>query len=254
MDISNTSIRDLSPIETLKDLQSLNISGTAITNLQVLSQLDNLRELYCSNTNISDLTPLKNHRKLNKIYCDHTQIGVEQASEFTKDNPFTLVIYDTEALRNWWSELPIYWKAVFSKQINIDSEPTTEQLHEIINMQELELADNTYIQSLTPVSRLTNLKKLGISNTDITNLFAIHSLANLEILDLHDTHINTLTPLQDMRNLKQLNINNTSITDLMPLANDNSIEIIYADETSITDSEVIALKEKQRQVKMLIMQ
>lgn len=251
VDISNTSIRDLSPIETLKDLQSLNISGTAITNLQVLSQLDNLREIYCSNTNISDLTPLKNHRKLNKIYCDHTQIGVEQASEFTKDNLFTLVIYDTEALRNWWSELPIYWKAVFSKQINIDSEPTTEQLHEIINMQELELADNTYIQSLTPVSRLTNLKKLGISNTDITNLFAIQSLANLEILDLHDTHINTLTPLQDMRNLKQLNINNTSITDLMPLANDNSIEIIYADETSITDSEVIALKEKQRQVTVI---
>lgn len=248
VDISNTLVRDLSPIETLKDLQSLNISGSAINNLQALSQLENLRELYCSNTTINDLTPLKNHRRLLKIYCDRTKIGNAEASEFTKDNPFTLVIYDTEALRNWWSELPIYWKAVLSKQININTEPTTEQLHEIINLQELELANNTYIQSLTPVSRFTNLKKLGIANTEITNLFAIQSLANLEFLDLQNTHINTLVPLQDMKNLKQLNISNTPITDLTPLSNDNSIEVIYADNTSITESEVIALKENQRQV------
>lgn len=247
VDISNTVVRDLSPIETLKDLQSLNISGSAITNLQALSQLENLRELYCSNTAINDLTPLKNHRRLNKIYCDHSQIGDAEASAFTMDNPFTLVIYDTEALRNWWDQLPIYWKAVFSKQINIDSNPTTEQLHQIINMQELELADNTYIQNLSPVSRLTNLRKLGISNTEITNLFAIQSLLNLEVLDIENTHINTIEPLKDMRNLKQLNIMNTPVNDLTPLVNDNSIEVIYADNTDITESEVIALKKHQRQ-------
>lgn len=248
IDISNTAIRDLSPIETLKDLKSLNISGTSITNLQTLSELESLRELYCSNTAINDLTPLKNNRRLNKIYCDHSQVGDAEASAFTKGNPFTLVIYDTEALRNWWDQLPIYWKAVFSKQININSNPTTEQLHQIINMQELELADNTYIQSLTPVSRLTNLKKLGISNTEITNLFAIQGLLNLEDLDIHNTHISTIEPLKEMRNLRELNIMNTSITDLTPLVDDNNINVIYADNTSITESEVIALKKHQRQV------
>ncbi len=248
VDISNTSVRDLSPIETLKDLQSLNISGSAISQLQSLDEMENLRELYCSNTNISDLTPLKNHRKLNKIYCDNSQIGIEEASEFTKENPFTLVIYDTEALINWWNELPIYWKAVFSKQINLNADPTTEQLHQIINMQELELADNTYIQNLLPVSRLTNLKKLCISNTEITNLIAIQSLANLETLDISNTHIRSIEPLKDMRNLKQLNISSTPITDLKPLADDNSIEVIIADNTSIGLAEVKALKATQRQV------
>lgn len=248
VDISNTIVRDLSPIESLKELQSLNISGTAISNLQALSQMENLRELYCSNTSIKDLTPLKNHRRLTKIYCDNSQVDDAEASDFTKDNPFTLVIYDTEALINWWNQLPIYWKAVFSKQINLDSEPTTEQLHQIINMQELELADNTYIQNLTPVSRLTNLKKLGISNTEITSLFAIQNLANLEELNLNNTHINTLVPLQEMKNLKYLSIVNTPITDLMPLANDSNIEVINADNTNITESEVIELKEQQPHV------
>lgn len=248
IDISNTSIRDLSPLGQLNELQSLNIAGTSIVNLQPLAQLENLRELYCNQTNISDLTPLKNHRKLSKIYCDQSRIGDAEASAFTKDNPFTLVIYDTEAIRNWWNELPIYWKAIFSTQIQIDSEPTTEQLHQVINMQRLELADNTYIQSLMPVSRLTNLRYLDISNTEINNLFAIQSLTNLETLIINGTHINSIEPLHEMTNLKHLNIINTPIKDLTPLVNDNSIEVIIADNTAVDKPQVIALKEQQRQV------
>ena len=248
IDVSNTAIRDLTPLSQLKDLQSLNISGTAVVNLQPLSQLENLTELYCSNTNVSDLTPLKNNRKLGKIYCDHSKIGDAEASDFTKDNRFTLVIYDTEALKNWWNELPIYWKAVFSKQIDINTEPTTEQLHQIINMRELTLADNTYIQNLMPVSRLTNLKSLNIANTEINNLFAIQSLGNLETLDISNTFINSIEPLKDMRNLKTLCIIGTPVKDLTPLMDDDNIEVIMADNTSIGREQVNALKEKQRQV------
>lgn len=248
LDISNTAVRDLNPISELKDLQSLNISGSAITNLQALSELDNLRELYCSNTAISDLSPLKNHRRLSKIYCDQSRIGVAEASAFTKDNRFTLVIYDTEALRNWWDELPMYWKAVFSKQIQLDSNPTTEQLHQIINMQDLDLSGNTFIQNLMPVSRLTNLKSLNISNTEIGFLQPIQGLANLEALNIEHTYINTIEPLKEMTNLKQLNISSTPVVDLTPLANDKSIEVIVADSTTVGLQQVVALKESQRQV------
>ncbi len=248
LDISNTSVRDLGPISQLKDLQSLNISGSAISNLQALHEMENLRELYCSNTSISDLTPLKGNRRLSKIYCDHSSIHDAEASAFTKDNPFALVIYDTEALKNWWNGLPMYWKAVFSKQILVDKEPTTEQLHQIINMQELDLSGNTYIQNLMPVSRLTNLRDLNIANTSISFLQPIQSLANLESLNIEHTYINDLKPLQDMPSLKFLNIMNTPVNDLSALANDNKIEVILADSTIIGKSQVVALKERQRQV------
>ena len=251
LDISNTAVRDLTPVGTLKELQSLNISGSAITNLQPLSELDKLNELYCSNTSVSDLTPLKNHRRLSKIYCDHSKIGVEAAGAFTKENPFTLVIYDTEALRHWWDDLPRYWKAVFSKQIQLDSTPTTEQLHQIINMQELDLSGNTFIQDLIPVSRLTNLKSLNIANTGIDFLQPIQGLANLESLDIQHTYINSLEPLKEMTTLKQLNISSTSIADLRPLVNDKGIEVIIADSTTIGQAQVVALKESQRQVHVI---
>ncbi len=248
LDISNTTVRDLSPLQSLASLQSLNISGTPVSNLQSLSELQNINELYCSNTNIKDLTPLSGHRKLSKIYCDNTKIGNTEAGNFSSSNPFTLVIYDTKALEDWWNNLPIYWKTVFAQQIKLDSNPTTEQLHEIINMQELDLSGNPYMQNLMPVSRLTNLKSLNIANTEISTLMAIQALSKLEILNLEDTYINTLEPLQDMTSLKVLNIMNTPITDLTPLTNDTNIEIILADSTSIKKNNVIALKEKQRQV------
>ena len=251
LDISNTAVRDLGPISNLKDLQSLNISGSAISNLQALSEMENLRELYCSNTSIRDLSPLKGNRRLSKIYCDHTNIGDAEASAFTKDNPFTLVIFDTEALRNWWNNLPLYWKAVFSKQIKVDSEPTTEQLHQVINLQELDLSGNTFMQNLLPVSRLTNLRSLNIANTEIGFLQPIQGLANLESLNIAHTYINDLKPLQDMGNLRYLNIMNTPVNDLSALANDDHIEVIEADSTTIGKRQVVALKEKQRQVTVL---
>ena len=248
LDISNTSVRDLGPISNLKDLQSLNISGSAVSNLQVLSEMENLRELYCSNTSISDLTPLKGNRRLSKIYCDHSGIHDAEASAFTQTNPFALVIFDTEALKTWWRELPIYWKAVFSKQIQVDSDPTTEQLHQIINMQELDLSGNTFMQNLMPVSRLTNLRSLNISNTEIGYLQPIQGLANLESLNISHTYISDLKPLHDMSNLKYLNIMNTPVKDLSALVNDGNIEVIEADSTTIGKSQVVALKESQRQV------
>ena len=248
LDISNTTVRDLGPVGNLKDLQSLNISGTPINSLQALGEMENLRELYCRNTAIHDLSPLKNNRRLNKIYCDHSNIGDAEASEFVKSNPFTLVIYDTEALKAWWNNLPMYWKALFSKQIKVDKEPTTEQLHQIINMQELDLSGNTFVQNLMPVSRLTNLRSLNISNTEIGYLQPIQGLGNLESLNISHTYINDLKPLQDMSNLRYLNIMNTPVNDLSSLVNDSHIEVIYADSTVIGKSQVMALKESQRQV------
>ncbi len=242
LNISNTSIRDLNAINHLKSLQSLKISNTPINNLNALQEMENLKELHFSNTNISDLTPLKNHRRLSKIYCDNTRISVNQASAFTKDNPFTLVIYDTNALEEWWNNLPIYWKAVFSKQIDLDGEPTTEQLHEIINMTDLDLSGKEYIQSLMPVSRLTNLVNLNISNTEITRLEPLAGMTNLESVSLENTFIDNLGPLANMNRLKIININNTPVANLEQLASDNHLETIWAENSGVTANQVQQLK------------
>ena len=248
LNVSNTRVKDLSPLSNLKALQSLKISNTGVNNLRALQELENLKELFCSNTNVGDLSPLKNHRRLSKVYCDNTRVDVHQASEFSKENPFTLVIYDTNALESWWQNLPIYWKAVFSQQIQLSDNPTTEQLHKVINMTDLDLSGNQYIQNLMPVSRLTNLVNLNIANTEITRLDALTGMTNLEHINLENTFVSDLTPLAGMYRLKTLNLNNTPVTNLAVLANDSHLETIYANNTAIRQVDVNLLKEHLRDV------
>lgn len=244
LDISNTTVRDLSPVSGLKSLQSLKISKTPISNLEALREMESLKELFCSNTTIKDLSPLKSHRRLSKIYCDNTRIDINQASEFSKENPFTLVIYDTKALEQWWDNLPIYWKAVFSKQLHLSGEPSTEDLHEVINMTDLDLSGNEYMQNLIPVSRLTNLVNLNISNTEITRLDPLYGMTNIENINLSNTYISDLSPLSTMSSLKTLDISNTPIDDLTPLTENSHLEILWANNTTITQRKVIPLKEQ----------
>ena len=242
LNVNNTNINDLSPISNLKSLQSLKISQTRVNNLNALQEMASLKELYCSNTGINDLSPLKNYRLLSKIYCDNTRIDVQQASEFTKANPFSLVIYDTNALEQWWNNLPIYWKAVFSKQTSINGEPTTEQLHEVINMTDLDLSGNPYLQDLLPVSRLTNLVNLNISNTEITHLMPLAGMTNLEYINLEHTFVESLKSLSGMNRLRELNISNTPVSDLEPLVNDSHLEIVWAENSGVTKQQAENLK------------
>jgi Leucine-rich repeat (LRR) protein len=242
LNISNTSVNDLNPLSHLTSLQSLKISQTPVKNLYALQEMKSLKELYCSNTNINDLTPLQNHRLLSKIYCDNTRIDDKQASEFTKNNPFTLVIFDTNALEQWWDNLPIYWKAVFSKQTSIDGEPTTEQLHEVINMTELDLSGNQYLQDLIPVSRLTNLVTLNISHTEITSLMPLTGMTNLEYINCDHTFVNDLRALAGMSRLKELIISNTPVENLEPLETDTHLETVWAENSSVGKRQADALK------------
>ncbi len=251
LDISQTAVVDIMPLSNLKALQSLNISGTSINNLLALSDMENLKEVSISNTRISDLTPLKPHKRISKIYCDNSGVTVTEASAFTKENPSALVIYDTKALKTWWDELPIYWKSIFAQQVKLNTDPSTEELHHIINMTALDLSGNQYLQNLIPVSRLTNLRSLNISHTEITGLTPLSGMSNLEELNVEYTYVSNLGPLENMPSLKTLNISGTPVNDLSPLANNNNIDLIVADSTSISDRHVVALKSKQPKVTVI---
>ena len=244
LNVNNTSIRDLTPVSKLTALQSLKIAGTGVSSLEALRDLHELNELYCSNTKIRDLSPLKNHRRLSKIYCDNTKITATQASDFTKENPFTLVIYDINALEKWWENLPIYWKAVFTEQNNINGDPTIEQLHAIINMTDLDLSGNIYLQNLIPVSRLTNLVNLDLSNTEIDRLEPLRGMTNLEHINLENTYVSNLAPLADMNRLKVVNINNTPVSEIECLENNTHLNIIWAEHSHVGHAQVRKLKNK----------
>lgn len=246
LDISNTPVSDISPLHALVNLHFLNIEGTQVTDLAPLNNLDGLNEINFSNTQISDLMPLDKMSRLSKIYCDNSLVDKKMTDTFMSSNPNVLVIYETKALELWWNALPSFWKDLLTDQAMTSKKPTKEELHSIINIRNLKV--NHFIQDAEPISRLTNIEFLDMSDSKIDDLSPLYGLHNLKSLNVKNTVISDLSALSNLKNLKELNIENTDVKSLKPLYDLSNLSIIYADGSKINRDEVIGLKKQQRQL------
>jgi len=245
LDISQTIISDLSSLKEMQNLQLLNIDHTAVKQLSDLQNLFSLSILQASHTGISSLKYLLKLPKLTKIYCDHSKISGEHAMGFMRERPDVLVIYETEALRDWWESLPIYWRAILAEQSNISQSPGTEELHQIINLKSLNLSGNAYLQQLEPIAKLSLLEQLWLAQTEITNLAPLSNLVFLESLDISDTRISDLSPLSNLKSLETINISRTRVESLVPLLELDNLVFVNADESRVPASEAYKLRESQ---------
>lgn len=246
LDISNTPVSDISPLHALVNLHFLNIEGTQVTDLAPINNLDGLNEINFSNTQISDLMPLDKMSRLSKIYCDNSLVDKKMTDTFMSSNPNVLVIYETKALELWWNALPSFWKDLLTDQAMTSKKPTKEELHSIINIRNLKV--NHFIQDAEPISRLTNIEFLDMSDSKIDDLSPLYGLHNLKSLNVKNTVISDLSALSNLKNLKELNIENTDVKSLKPLYDLSNLSIIYADGSKINRDEVIGLKKQQRQL------
>ena len=249
LNISNTGISDLKPIENLENLQLLIIDNTAVTDLTPVANLNRLNELQCRNTNISDLLPLKDMQHLVRIYCDNTLIDSEKANSFRNENRHVMVIYETQALQEWWDALHVSWKSTFAKQNNTDVNPSPEELHMIISMKSLTL--DQYFMDAMPIERLTNLERLNIENTKIVDLAPLHGLHNLKYLNLKNTKVKDLSPLENLSNLVEINIENTNVSNLDALSNMKNLVSVYAENSKVGSTEVFKLRTAQPKVNVI---
>ena len=246
LDISNTPVSNISPLHALVNLHFLNIEGTQVTDLSPINNLDGLNEINFSNTQISDLMPLDKMSRLSKIYCDNSLVDKKMTDTFMSSNPNVLVIYETKALESWWNTLPSFWKDLLTDQAMTSKRPTKEELHSIINIRNLKV--NHFIQDAEPISRLTNIEFLDMSDSKIDDLSPLYGLHNLKSLNVKNTIVSDLSALSNLKNLKELNIENTDVKSLKPLYELSNLSIIHADGSKVNRDEVIGLKKQQRQL------
>lgn len=246
LDISNTPVSNISPLHALVNLHFLNIEGTQVTDLSPINNLDGLNEINFSNTQISDLMPLDKMSRLSKIYCDNSLVDKKMTDAFMSSNPNVLVIYETKALESWWNALPSFWKDLLTDQAMTSKRPTKEELHSIINIRNLKV--NHFIQDAEPISRLTNIEFLDMSDSKIDDLSPLYGLHNLKSLNVKNTVVSDLSALSNLKNLKELNIENTDVKSLKPLYELSNLSIIHADGSKVNRDEVIGLKKQQRQL------
>jgi len=289
----NTLVTDLSPIQQLNSLSYLDISNNQqIKSLEALSGLQKLKVLYCNNTMINDLSPLaglsnletlycenaeitsldglQHIPNLKKVYCDNSLLGRQKAIEFMKAHPQILVVYETKQLKMWWDELPVVWKNIFRKMVELDSIPTKEQLHELTTLTDIDISGEQDIKSLLPLEKLKSLQKLNasstaiqsldgiaearemrslnIAHTAVQHLYAMENLNLMENLSLAGTSVRDLYPLKGLVNLKTLNIDSTQANNLAPLEELHNLRYLKADNTLISRAQFEAFSELNNSV------
>lgn len=91
------------------------------------------------------------------------------------------------------------------------------------------------IWDLSPLTALSGLSELYISNTLVEDLTPLTALPGLTKLSVRDTMIEDLTPLAKLTRLSGLSLDNTMINDLIPLTALTSLVALYFDNTEVTD-------------------
>ncbi|HYX10188.1 MAG TPA: leucine-rich repeat domain-containing protein [Bacteroidales bacterium] len=234
LDISHTRVHTLEPLNSLINLRVLDFNYTGVSDLTPLNNLVNLAMISFNNSNVSDLSPLGMLPDLQKIYCDNTLIEKVAANKFMQQHPGVLVIFESETLESWWNNLDPAWQQLFIKKMSFTGKPGTEQLHQLMNLAELDLSGIKSIGDIAPLGQLVNLKQLNLSHTLVKDLSAVSNMNELIKLDVSYTAVEDLSPLAQSQSLQELNISHTPVNFLEALRRVRSLKNIDASFTKVS--------------------
>lgn len=104
----------------------------------------------------------------------------------------------------------------------------------------IDLSNNLVIRKLSPISELTELKELNISNTLIEDLSPIRNLNQLEVFNCSGTPVISLEPLRYVATIKELNCTNTAIQRIDILSNMSDLNDLNLSNSEVTSLDALS--------------
>lgn len=214
LNIAHTAVSKLEPVAGLTGLQNINFANTMVTDVEPLVKLPHLRSVRMDSTKIANISLMSNIKRLDILYADGVESLPEQLNSLWDSIPDILVIYQTDFLKGWWQALPREWKDVFSTYEVVGEVPTSEQLHRVSSLKELDLSKVNTVNEIKPLSVLARLEILNISNMQLTDLSPLSKISRLKALNLSDTPVTDLSPLMSHKSLEELNCSNSPLSNI----------------------------------------
>src|SRR5687768_13433626 len=170
-----------------------------------------------------------------------------------KDQDLKIVsIYTNEfdekgALLHWWNQLSFEWQSILQRKLNITDSVDLADIKNIASIEALDLSGNQFIQNIEPLTQLSSLQALNLSNTNVTDLSPIRNLTELVELNLSNTKLQDISALKYSDKLARLNINGTAVDDIQVLERMTRLENLEMKGTNVTDfmplSYLVSLKQ-----------
>ena len=190
MDLSSNALTDISPLENLTGLTTLNLSGNRITSISPLTTLTGLTTLNLNGNPIADFTPIAGLTALTTL--DLGETGVSSLNAVSGLTGLT------------------------SLNVRDNSLTDIALLANLTSLTVLNLNDNSVVD-IAPLASLTRLTTLELTDNAIDTVSSLTGLTLLTLLDLADNSITNVGPLAGLANLETLRLMGNPILNTAPL-------------------------------------
>ncbi len=204
-DMGNLALEDL---ENLNCIEYLDISGTSINDISRLQQLDKMRILNLGYTKVNNIEPLKNMKRLKILNLRNAEVtDISYLANLEKLEELNLrrnSIHNLGPISDL-NELRVLDLA----DTGIEDISSLTNLN---NLRELRMFNNE-VSDISHLSNLGELEELELRNTKVSQVSGLSDLNNLKHLDLSFTYISDVSHLSELDNLKILELENTQVTE-----------------------------------------
>lgn len=135
--------------------------------------------------------------------------------------------------RTWWKALDPTWKRLFKLTLDINHNPSDEELTAILELDAIDCS-NSRIISVDPLQYLTQLRKVNLSKTKIRSLEKLRPLQLLDEVDISRTEITSLEPLKECAGLWSLKCSQTPVESLNGLEEMQELSYLDCSETQVS--------------------
>ena len=122
----------------------------------------------------------------------------------------------------------------------VQSDRIYREIARLHDRESLDLAGQTGLRDLSPLSVFTGLKTLDLSRTGAQDLTPLRNLTRLEVLKLAGTQVADLTPLRYTVGLREINLSQTPLADLSPVGFFPRLQRLFLAHTQVATLDPLA--------------
>ena len=233
LDCSHNAIEDLSPLAGLTRLSSLDISFTGVRTLDGLEGTSSLKYLQADSLQVQWLAPLDSLSRLQRVSLEGAPLTQQEVSRFLLHKENVLLLYRSGNLLSWWSSLPVPWRDQFTRFASLPSQPDAEALHKLTQLSSLAFQDAGALTDLSPLRMFERLRHLSMEGCMVRDLRPLSTLTTLETLILSQNPIEDLSPISGLIRLKHLQLDNTLVSELEPLTPLKQLQVLGCKGTQV---------------------
>ena len=226
---SRGSLRDISPLRGLKNLELLRLAHNDIIDISPLAELTNLKHLFISHNQIENVEAVRNLTNLESLDFARNK-GPKRISDITPIANLTKL------------------KLLGLSDANI---PNISVLKNLVNLETF-MSDHSQLGDISALKNAKNLTKLYLDGNKIEDVSALRDLVELKELYLRDNNISKID-FSKLSKLEDVNVQGNKISDYSSLENLKALKYVNVSKQNIDLNKEVELKNGSAEIDMPVL-